>query len=335
MRVTRKMVAERAGVSKESVSYVLNRSRPVSAEIVKRVIDAVNELGYVPDVMARSLNNKNTMSVGVICNDLSNPYYSEIISGIQERAERYGYTILIADATRSIRKTMADMVSRRVDGICFLVFPDKFNFDYSAVLESDVKIIVTHNVSFRNASVCHLEPNFSMGIREALLYLKDCGHSEIAMLSAFSSKIEFDNRLPLFRSEYREIFGKAPKAYALTENFESTLKSGTYLAERFLADKCKATAVICTNDLMAIGALQVFQSRGIRVPEDISIIGIDDMIFSSLVSPRLTTIGYNKREFGRALMELIYQNMTTGAIQDALFPLKLVVRESTARMEKK
>ena len=332
MRVTRKMGAERAGVSKESVSYVLNRSRPVSDEIVKRVMDAVNELGYVPDVMARSLNNKNTMSVGVICNDLSNPYYSEIISGIQECAERYGYTILIADATRSIRKTMADMVSRRVDGICFLVFPDKFNFDYSAVLDSDIRIIVTHNVSFHNPSICHLEPHFSMGIREALLYLKECGHTEISMLSAFSEEVEFDNRLTLFQAEYRELFGREPKVFTLTENFESTLRSGKFLAEQFLLEECRSTAVICTNDLMAIGALQCFRSRGIRVPEDISIVGIDDMIFSSLVTPRLTTIGYNKREFGRALMELLYQNMSNGAMQATLFPLKLVVRESTMKI---
>ena len=138
--------------------------------------------------------------------------------------------------------------------------------------------------------------------------------------------------MTLFQAEYRELFGREPKVFTLTENFESTLRSGKFLAEQFLLEECRSTAVICTNDLMAIGALQCFRSRGIRVPEDISIVGIDDMIFSSLVTPRLTTIGYNKREFGRALMELLYQNMTNGAIQDTLFPLKLVVRESTMKI---
>lgn len=332
MKATRKMVAQKAGVSKESVSYVLNKSRPVSKEIVEKVMKAVEELGYVPDVMARTLSNKRSNSIGVICNDLSNPYYGDIIYGIELAADEKGISIIVADAKKNISKNILDMVSRRVDGICFLVFPDKFNFDYSGVYNANINFVVTHNTAFNDKNIPHIEPNFEMGIRETLEYLKASGHKDVAMLSAFDEKVDFDNRRFYFDKNYKELFGIEPAIVSLTSNFRSTLDSGRMLAQRFVSRGLKSTAILCTNDLMAIGAIQYFKENNIKVPEDISVIGIDDMMFSSIVTPGLSTIGYDKRAYGEALFDSLYKNIIDGTITNTLIPLKFIARDSVKKI---
>lgn len=330
MKVTRKMVAERAGVTKESVSYVLNRSRPVSAEIVERVERAVAELGYVPDMSARSLNNKRTNTVGVIINDIANPYYSDVIHGIEAAARRHGYIVLLSSADGNLKRNIAEFVARRVDGILFLVFPYKFNDDYSVLTAAGIRYAVTHNCAFADPAVPHLEPDFESGIRDALTRLKEWGHESVVMLSPLNESETFDDRLSAFKTNYRRIFGKEP-VYLVADDRTSDIENGKRMARKFLESGIDTTAVLCFNDLMAVGVMQELKDCGVKIPETLSVVGIDNMMFAPFTTPSLATIAYDKAAFGEKLFDMLYDSIYSDTVSSEKFPLYFLPRDSVCK----
>ena len=333
MKITRKMVAERAGVTKESVSYVLNRSRPVSNEIVKKVMEAVEELGYVPDVAARSLRDKGSMSIGVICNDLSNPYYAEIINGIDEAAQEAGYTVLVVGADGHIRKKIQNFTVRRVDGIVFLAFPDKMDYDVETLATEKIAFVVSHNVAYVGKSGAHLEPNFPNGFDETMSAIKDAGHLKIAYLSAFGEDCTYDDRLESFKAAHRKYFQAEPQVF-FADCVDTTVENGRRLVEKYFDELKEYTVILTSNDMMAIGCMQALKKRGVRIPEDMSVVGVDNMMFSELVTPSLATIGYDKKAYGKRLFQLLLKNIEDKIVVFERFPMQFLKRESLRVIEK-
>ena len=305
--MTREMVAQRAGVCKQTVSCYLNKSRGVSKELAEKIEGAIRELNYVPNMVARGLSQKKTMSLAVICDDLGNPNYSEILRGIEQEANSRAYSVLIFDMASGNDSIVNQIIARRVDGVILLTFPYKIGDGNIRKLEDNgVRIVVTHSAGEIIGRYMQLEPDFLSGIEETLSELKKRGHEEIVMLSCFDREATPDKRLDDFIDCYEKLFARPARFVTDKTSREASLESGIRLAERMLAEHIPASAVIATNDLMAIGAMKAFSEAGLI--DKISVVGFDNMIFSEYVTPSLSSIGYDKLAYGKKLFDMFFES---------------------------
>lgn len=323
--ITREMVAERAGVCKQTVSCYFSGKRGVSPRTAERIERAIKELNYVPNMIARSLVKKESHALAIICNDISNPSYSEIISGIERAAQRKRYAVTIYNAKNFSPATITDIVSRRIDGVILLTFKKTIGEENFSRLEaSGVKVIVTHSAGEKLKSYMQLEPNFFTGIDSTVLRLKELGHTDIMMLSSFPYSSVVDMRLGAFIKSFEGHFGRSAQYLACDSVMASNLETGEKLAEQFLEKGCTATAVLTTNDLMAIGAMRVFAKHKKRV----AVVGIDNTVFAEYVTPSLSSIGYDKEKYGTLLFEMFLESKNNTPPRYEVVPTYLIERES-------
>lgn len=327
LKVTREMVAQRAGVCKQTVSCYMNKTRGVSAESSARIEKAIRELNYVPNMVARGLSQKKTMSLAVICDNLSNPNYSEMISGIEQEANAQDYSVLIFDVASGGRAVANQIIARRVDGVILLTFRHKIGDENLQNLDDHgIKIVMTHSAGEISEKYMQLEPDYYSGIIEAMLKLKEYGHRDIVMLSTLRIDDKYDNRLRVFAECYEKIFSRPARYLIADGNNEATLEAGKRLAERFLDENVQATAIFTTNDLMAIGAMKLLNERG--QTGRFSVIGFDNMLFSEYVSPSLSSIGYDKIVYGKKLVNMFLASSAGEQIRTEYVKTKLFLRES-------
>lgn len=319
------MVAERAGVCKQTVSCYFSGKRDVSARTAERIERAIKELNYVPNMIARSLVKQESHTLAVICNDISNPNYSDIISGIEHAAQSENYTVTIYNAKNFSSATVNDIVARRMDGVILLTFKKRIGEENLRHLAaSGAKVIVTHSAGELSQSCMQLEPDFFIGIDSAICRLKELGHTDIMMLSCFPPSATIDERLGTFIKSFENHFDGKAQFLSGDSVMEANLETGEKLAEMFINKNCTATAVLTTNDLMAIGALRVFGKYGKRV----AVVGIDNTVFAEYVTPSLSSIGYDKEKYGARLIEMFLEAKNGVAPHFELMPTYLIERES-------
>jgi DNA-binding LacI/PurR family transcriptional regulator len=330
MKVTREMVAKKAGVCKQTVSCYLNKTRYVSKEVAQRIENAIKEYNYVPNMVARGLSKQQTMSIAVICDNLSNPNYSEIISGIEKAANKKDYSILIFDVRNNVDSIINQILARRVDGVIILTFMDKIgNNNLKKLEDNNVKLIITHSGGHINEKYMQLEPDFATGIEETILKLKDYGHKDIVMLSCFPLDVIIDKRLSIFIEIYEKYF-KRNAVYVTGEKpYEATLKSGSLLAAKMFDNKISATAIITTNDLMAIGAIKELTNR--KIINNISVVGFDNTSYNEYVTPAIASIGYDKINYGEKLFNKFLSNNGSEQLTEFM-NTRLYIRESLKRI---
>ena len=325
MKITREMVAERAGVCKQTVSCYFNGTRKVSPKAADSIEKAIRELNYVPNMLARSLVKKETKTIAVLCNDIANPNYSEIIGGIELAAQREGYTVTIYNAKHFTRGIVSDIIARRMDGVVILTFKKNIGEENLRYLsDNGVRLVVTHSAGEHIGGFMQLEPDFSLGIDRAVCRLAELGHKKICMLSCFPPSSVVDERLKFFTESCMRRLG-APADYLAGEtDMDADLHTGEQLALRFLESGNKATAVLATNDLMAIGALRVFGKYDRRI----AVVGIDNTVFAEYVTPSLCSIGYDKEEYGRMLIRMFLECRNGAPPRREIVPTFLIERES-------
>ena len=333
MKVTRADVAKLAGVSTATVSYVLNGSRNISEKTRKCVLDAVAQLNYKPDMIARSMTKNETMQLSLMINDITNPFYSEIVMGFESAAIAKGYFVNVCTGYKNINDYFENYIARRIDGVFVVAVPHKFDLGKLYELtENDIKVVVSGNTQVDHKKVCSIENDYEAGMREAVSYLCGLGHERIAYLSGLSRKHGFDDRLEGYLNALRGqglgygeellLEGKAP--------YSTGVQDGYAMAKEMVSSGRRFTAVICTNDLMAMGSISALNDAGLRVPEDVSVMGFDDILFSRVWRPAITTMAVPKFNFGGKAFDLLYTNMKKGSIGYSLCPLELKVRASTA-----
>ncbi len=325
MKITREMVAARAGVCKQTVSCYFSGKRKVSPAAAERIERAIKELNYVPNMLARSLVMKETRTLAVICNDIANPNYSEIIGGIERAAQREGYTVAVYNAKNFSQRIVTDIISRRMDGVIVLTFKKTIgeeNFRYLA--ENGVRLVITHSAGEHAERYMQLEPDFSTGIDCAVRRLAELGHQKVAMLSCFPPGITIDERNKFFLESCARHFGGRAELLTGETPMEASLRTGEILAHRFLESGSKATAVFTTNDLMAVGALRVF----VRSGREIAVVGIDNTVFAEYVVPSLSSIGYDKEAYGRQLIRMFLEEKNGEAPRLETVPTFFIERES-------
>jgi DNA-binding LacI/PurR family transcriptional regulator len=334
--VTIKDIAKEAGVSHSTVSRALRSSSLISEDTAKRIRETALKLGYLPSAAARSLKTNRSQALGVIVSNIDDPYFSEILQGIEEIAQGNDYSLFMAASQRDLdreRAIIQSMRQHRVDGviICSTTFSDEQSRHFS---KYEVPIVVVNNQAAEDYrySIYHDDVD---GCRQLTRHLIELGHHKIAYLGNCHSGRTTLDRLAGFRQEMESAGLSVPDHY-IHEIPSSGPEMGNLVVDHFLGLPDRPTALVCFNDMMAIGVLKSLQCRSVRVPEEISITGFDNIVFSNYTNPPLTTFDQPKRFIGQKAAELIlsllHSSSKTNVPEQKIQILKgnLLVRKSTA-----
>lgn len=330
-RVTRKEVAERAGVSVAVVSYVVNNGpRPVSPETQAKVEKAIEELGYYPNELARSLSRQQTATIGLIIPSLLNPVYAEIAESLQRVCMAAGYLVMLGGTERDPNKEVefAKLLrAKQVDGVVILpsespqavLAPLQEAHIPTVVLEHDLPDIYCIAIDDRH------------GGRLATQHLLSLGHRRIGLI-----KRQPTSALSTLRVVgYRDTLADAGISFdpALVVESQAGQAAGYAAMQQLLALLNPPTAVFTHNDVLAMGAMRAIHDAGLAVPDDISVVGYDDTITATYLNPALTTVKFPIAEMGRRAGQIILklaQNEGNLPAQTITLPVELIVRASTA-----
>jgi LacI family transcriptional regulator len=328
---TMKQVAEKAGVSTTTVSHVINDSRVVSKEVQERVRAAIHELRYIPSAVARSLKNDKTNTLGMLVPNSSNPYFAELIQGIEDAAFSLGYSIILCNSYDDPKKQVAYirvLMEKRIDGLILVSSGSDRELIRLLSNEGLPKVLVDRELS--GVSADFVESDHEQAGYLATKYLIDLGHREIACVSGSEDLLSSSARVAGYRKALREARIKPRPDHLLYADFTS--KGGFEAFSQLLALRTRPTAIFAGNDLMAIGGICAANERGVRVPDELSVVGYDDIALASYCNPPLTTIRQPKREIGALTAHTLVARIAEGEapLRRELLQPSLVVRKSTA-----
>src|ERR1035438_4630147 len=335
-RVDVHAVARRARVSIATVSRTVNGNLTVNPVYAARVQDAINKLGYIPNTQARALVSGRSRWIGVIISDITNPFFPELIQSFEEEAIDSNYEILIGSTAYDSRRMeicIERMLQRKVDGVAVMTFGiEEPLLDRLAAQNIPLVFI---DVAPKGRAISAIRVDYGAGIREAVEHLVTLGHRRLAFIAGpkglHSRSEEHTSEL----QSLKEFNIKIPKAYLFQG--DHTLEGGMSGMRSFLQCKELPTAVMCSNDMTAIGVLHLAAEAKLRVPKDISIIGFDDIRIARFTIPPLTTIRMSCQELANSAFKALRSHLETGKRPNPqLLDVKtqLTVRQSTGSPRK-
>jgi len=326
-------VAALAKVSIATVSRTINGSPAVSERLTKRVWQAIEQLNYFPNTHARSLVSGRSRLFGIIVENITNPFFPELIQSFEEVAVKNGYEILVSSSNSDpaiLTTCVRRMLERKVEGVAVMTFGEE---------EPVLDHLATHDVPMVLAEFKLADPksstillDYSTGIREAVNHLAGLGHRNIGFLAGPHTLHSAITRENDFRAAMQSAGLTVDPAWVII--CDHTLRGGVAGFDRMQALPHRPTAVICSNDMTAIGVLRAAYMKGLRVPQDLSVIGLDDIDFDEFTLPPLTTIRLSRSDLAFAAFEALRQQAeaTPGdkVQREFLVSTSLVVRGSTA-----
>lgn len=336
MPVTIKDIARAAGVSHTTVSRALHDYPALAQSTVKKIKSLAESMGYIPSAAARGLKTHRTNTLGVILSNIDDPYFSEILQGIEDELRETGYSLLLAATHRNPKieeGIVRVMGEQRVDGV--IVGSTQFNTQHSRILQQigvPVAVINNQAAEVYRYSIYHDDEFGSKSVTEHLIRL---GHTRIGFLGNSLSGKTNEDRVLGFRNALYESNIPLRKEWIHCEPSEIP-EAGVEGGKYFLSLPEKPTAIVCFNDMMAIGLMHFLQESGHRVPDDFSITGFDDISLSNFTRPPLTTFHQPKKEIGaaaaRMLMEMVHQSGEGTEVKPRIVVLRgsLLVRGSTS-----
>ena len=328
-----KEVAEHANVSVSTVSYVLNNSGPVAAARRKRVLAAVRELRYAPNESARGLKRRSALAIGLFVPDLVNQFFALLAQGVERAAtERDVLVVLSAPEGNDEAESRNTRLlrSQRVDGVLYLSGTSASTSSLLDLMSLGPVVLVDERRP--GLDLPAVVSDSRRGAREIARHVLEQGHERVAVIAGPKSSWTAEQRLAGYREAFAAM-GRDPDHLAVFVG-DYHQASGNQLAARALSvpARKRPTALLCANDLMAIGALEHCKAVGLRVPEDISIVGFDDIPVAALLTPRLTTVSQPAFDMGyhatRLLLDLIKGDASRHT--EELLPVVLQVRDSVA-----
>lgn len=306
--VTIAEVAEQAAVSPTTVSHVLSGRRPVAEATRERVLAVVRQLGYRPNELARSMVTQRTSTIALIIPDITNPFYPAMARGMQDVLATAGYHGIVANTDgdpAGSRALVEQMVTRRVDGIGFAGYY-LHNSDVQPAVDAGIPVVLLGHRAARPGVDAVTVDDFG-GAQVAAQYLIGRGHRRIGFIRGPAGRGPIAERVDGYHAALDEAEIKADPAWVVHTAFGR--QGGADGLTQLLALADPPTAVLCGNDMTAIGVLDVARTRGLRVPEDLAIVGFDDIEAATLVTPALTTVLVPAREQGRTCARLLLHRL--------------------------
>lgn len=323
-------VARAAGVSIATVSRVINNApHAVGQSTRRRVLRAIRDLDFRPNALARNLQRKRTQSLGLIIPDISNPYYAEIARGIEDVASQHGYTLFTCNTDRKVEKMshyVATLREKQVDGIIIGGGGTWGRQHFAALRDRGVKAVL---IGRYGVNLPAIRVDNVKGAWEAATHLLQLGHRRIAVLAGPKSSTTTADRLAGYRKAFAEHGLRLPADWCLYGDLRP--ESGLRATEHLLAARRRPTGILAINDQMAIGAMRALLRRGVEVPQQVSVVGFDNIALASFVTPALTTMALPLYRMGAAATEIMLRLLAGAAqVEEVWFTPELVVRESSA-----
>ncbi len=329
-RVSLREVGERAGVSFQTVGKVLRGKGSVAPATRVRVLEAAEELGYVPNSLARGLASNETRSIGFVASGLASFVLAPLLLGAEREARKHGYFVLfnfIDEQTGDGVRTLNQLIERRADGVVSAAPTLQHDAGYGALLRNAVPSVTSHPIM--GGGVPHVgqhpeEPGF-LGAR----HLTEYGHRHIATITGDWSGVGFSGRLAGYARALGEVGVNVDRE--LIDVGHWSVEGGYQAMRRLLELGREFSAVVTHNDHMAMGAMRALSERGLHIPDDISVVGCDDVDFARFTNPPLTTVQMSFESSGVAAVRLLVDRLQgqEATPERIVLPCSLVVREST------
>jgi LacI family transcriptional regulator len=329
MRVTIKHIAKEAKVSHTTVSRVFHQDPRISDSTKKRVLQIAKQLNYRPNIMARGLVKQQTYLIGLIVPDIMSSFFPEIIQGIEEVAAKEGYSIILCtsenDADREIKYTDL-LLSKGVDGliICPVFGSDVIDLDEIISRDKKPVVYIGSPVSGTNGYFVSVQEEKIGYI--ATKHLLQLGHRNIVHLAGNPHVMLSRQRLKGFQKALKE-FGLSSDGDKIVQS-GFTVSAGAEAMTRVLKRKLRPSAIYAVCDTAAIGAIQVIRQMNLAIPQDIAIVGTDDLNFVELMEVPLTTVSQPKYQMGAIAAGKLLQNIAGKPIKNTILETKLIIRDS-------
>ena len=329
--VTIREVAKAAGASVSTVSAALNNSDYVSVAMRSRIEVAIKTLKYCPNDLARGLRLQKTHSIAIVVPDLSNNFYIELVRGVKDYSASASYTVLIGDSRENWEEERTYLISfhrRRVDGVVRVPAMNAAAGKARAVLGNLPVVYADRHPRQRDTHVGTVGVDNMQAAERATSYLLSLGHRDIGVITGDASSGTSRDRLKGFISAIRS--AKIRLNRSTIHAGHNDMESGHFHAMQLLTQGQRPTAIFCTNNMMALGALAAIQEIGLACPEEISLLGFDDFYWATLLRPRLTVVRQPAREIGMIAARILIDHIEGRASipTPALLKTQLIVRDS-------
>jgi LacI family transcriptional regulator len=326
-------VAKEARVSIATVSNVINEKRKqVSQKTIEKVLQVMDKLGYVPSTIAMNLAKGKTRVIGVVVSDITNPFFAELVREVEKHLYDPGFDLFLADTRYSYEKSkehIRKLMSAHVNGV--LLLNNEVDDRIAAQLSAHGIPTVLYGWGMVLDHVCNLNVDFRYGIKEAIRHLYALNHRKVVFSRSRSSLKTFRDREEAFVSSVDEM-NLNDFSYRIIEG-ESTMTGGQHIVSDVLKMKSfRASAIMSVNDIQAVGMLFSLYRHNVRVPEGMSLIGLDNIHFSSVVLPKLTTIDLSASRVADKVISMLFELIESGVKQgfEREIRTEFVLRDSTA-----
>lgn len=338
-RVSIKDIAKVAGVSYSTVSRALHDSPLISQEMREQIQKIAGSMGYTPNALAQSLQSKQTNSVGLVITTISDPFFADVVNGVEEEAKKAGISVFLATTKNDPDEEIGIIETfsrRRVDGV--IVASSRIDAGYASRLEQIRIPVVMVNAEAEEDSnlIYSASVDDFDGARQAVSHLIDLGHRRIAYLGVSNRNVSNKHRMEGYIDTLlKESIEIGPDWIIINQDtspgdLARDFKIGQELCEQVL--KTDVTAIFCYCDTIAAGVMDTCRRNGISVPQQMSIVGFDDNFICEILSPPLTTIHQPKMEIGKLAMQMILNSLAGEDVTDTLLNPHIVIRESTSKL---
>jgi len=334
MKATIKDIASAAGVSVTTVSLVLNdRPNTISQATKDKIVEVAKSLDYTPNHMAKSLVTKRSKMIGLVVPNIGNNFFADLAKNIENECQKSDYSLILANANNSLSETVKyvdQFISRGVDGLIIAFYTDDKQNNKEQLIAKlnnyDIPI-VTVDSWIQGLNMSGVSIHHSRGGYMATKYLLEQGHKKIGCITGMNGNYSSDRRLKGYMLALKEAGIEENNDFV--EEGDYQYNSG-YLGALKLIDK-GVSAIFACNDLMAYGTYQAVKEKNLKVPDDISVVGFDDLLFSKMLSIPLTTVYQDINNLGSKATELIIDFIKNGASKQEFYRLEpaLIIREST------
>jgi LacI family transcriptional regulator len=318
-------VARRARVSTATVSRVMNDSGPVKPSTRARVLEAIEAFSYSPNLHARSLAGGQSRSIGVIVSSIDNPFFLDVYRAVEARAHDAGYDVIMAHTDHRPERLVASvrsMLGRRVAGLAAIV--SEMDAKLMAELSALRIPVVFYDVGSRR-SLTNIRVDYQSGMDKLTSYLYSLGHRHIGVVAHRVSPAPLNER----HKAVLGAVGRYPALRVATAANAGTLEGGRRAARALLDGHPRLTAIVCVNDVMAVGALWELRMSGRRVPDDVSVTGFDNITLAQFCHPPLTTVHIPRDTIGRMICDVLIDRDGAPLFHEFVIDPELVLRAST------